>query len=218
MTIPALAPDIAAEHRLGLRPGAATAASATNAPPRRFPRASPLTVQVRQTRSGDSALLADIFARLSPASRRSRFLVPKWRLTAAELRYFTDIDHHDHEAVIALTRLRAEPVGVARFVRDRDDPTSAEVAVEVVDAWQGRGVGSLLGRHLALRARCEGVAQFTAVMSADNTRSQRLLRQLGALTVVVRDGATVEYRVALPSRAPATPLGSGRPRVATGCA
>lgn len=160
-------------------------------------------MQVRQSRTGDDALLADIFARLSPASRLSRYLVPKGRLTATELRYLTEIDHHDHEAVIALTRLGAEPVGVARFVRDRDDPTSAEVAVEVVDAWQGRGVGTMLGSHLAARARGEGVAWFTALMSADNTRSQRLLEKLGALTVVARDGTTVEYRVALSSLAPA---------------
>ena len=218
MTIPAPATGIAAEHRLRLLPGAADAALAITTPPRRFRSANRLTVQVRQIHSDDSHLLADIFARLSPSSRISRFLVPKWRLTAAELRYFTDIDHHDHEAVIALTRLRAEPVGVARFVRDLDDPTSAEVAVEVVDAWQGRGVGSLLGRHLAARARAEGVAQFTALMSADNTRSQRLLGKLGALTVVARDGATVEYRVALPRRASAPPPGSVTPCAAMGCA
>ncbi|MFZ2012738.1 MAG: GNAT family N-acetyltransferase [Nocardioides sp.] len=207
-----IAADLAVEHRSGLRPPAA------DTPVRRFPPASRLTVVVRQARSGDSALLADIFDGLSPASRLSRFLVPKWRLTAAELHYFTDVDHHEHEAVIALTRLRAEPVGIARFVRHRDDPTSAEVAVEVVDEWQGRGVGSLLGRHLAARARGEGVARFTALMSADNTRSKRLLEKLGTLTVVARDGATVEYRVTLPGQAPAAPLGIGEPCAAVGCA
>jgi RimJ/RimL family protein N-acetyltransferase len=218
MAIPSPAAGIAAEHRLRLLPGASDAALAITTPPRRFPSANLLTVQARQIHSGDSSLLADIFARLSPASRLSRFLVPKLRLTDSELRYLTDIDHHDHEAVIALTRMRAEPIGVARFVRDRDDPTSAEVAVEVVDEWQGRGVGSLLGRHLAARARAEGVAQFTALMSADNTRSQRLLSKLGTLTVVARDGATVEFRVALPGQASAALLGTGTPCAAMGCA
>src|SRR5512141_906264 len=98
MTTPALANDIAAEHPAGLRPGAAEAALATKPPTRWFPRASRLTVRVRQTRSDDSPLLAHIFARLSPSSRNSRFLVPKSRLTASELRYFTDVDHQNHEA------------------------------------------------------------------------------------------------------------------------
>jgi len=154
-------------------------------------------VRVRPIGPEDSVLVADIFARLSPASRLARFLVPKWRLSIAELRYFTEVDRHNHEALIAVTRLRGEPVGVARFVRDSQDPRSAEVAIEVVDDWQGRGVGSLLVRRLATRARREGVAQFTALMSADNERSRRLLSKAGDLTPVERDGATVTYRVAL---------------------
>jgi RimJ/RimL family protein N-acetyltransferase len=159
---------------------------------------NPISVRVRPLVPGDSALVADVFARLSPASRLARFLVPKWRLTGAELRYLTEVDHHDHEALIAVTRLGGEPVGVARFVRDSTEPTSAEVAVEVVDDWQGRGVGSLLVGRLARRARREGITQFTALMSADNTRSRRLLSMAGHLTLVERDGATVSYRVALP--------------------
>jgi RimJ/RimL family protein N-acetyltransferase len=150
----------------------------------------------------DSVLVADVFAGLSPESRLARFLVPKWRLSGAELRYFTEVDHHDHEALIAVTRLRGEAVGVARFVRDSQDPTSAEVALEVVDEWQGCGVGSLLVRRLAARARREGVAQFTALMSADNEGSRRLLSKAGDLTPVERDGATVTYRVALSPSAP----------------
>src|SRR6476646_3348879 len=59
-------------------------------------------VVIRQVRSSDAPLLADGFARLGPESRRLRFLRRKDELTPAELRYFTDIDHHDHEALGAL--------------------------------------------------------------------------------------------------------------------
>jgi hypothetical protein len=113
-------------------------------PARQHPRASWLTVCVRPVRPGDSPLLTDIFARLSPASRLARFLSSKRGLTTAELRYFTDAGHHSHEVLTAITRLHGEPLGVARFIRDPREPTSADVAIEVVDEWQNRGAGALL--------------------------------------------------------------------------
>jgi hypothetical protein len=56
-------------------------------------------VLIRPVRSADAPLLADGFARLSDASRQMRFLTRKKRLSPAELRYFTDVDHRDHEAL-----------------------------------------------------------------------------------------------------------------------
>jgi RimJ/RimL family protein N-acetyltransferase len=159
-----------------------------------------LTLHVRPIRSGDAPLVAEIFARLNVASRYARFLTGKDRLTAAELRYFTEIDHHDHEALIAIT-WHGDPVGVARFVRYPDDPTTAEVAIEVVDDWQSRGVGSLLATRLSARAQHEGIRHVTALLSADNRRSRRLLARIGDVTHVHRDGATVSYRVDLPASA-----------------
>src|SRR3954447_19535102 len=93
-------------------------------------------VRIRPIRPTDDALLADGFARLSDESHRLRFLSPKHELSRDELRYFTHVDHHDHEALVAVTRFGGRGLGVARYVRHRDDPTSADVAVTVVDKWQ----------------------------------------------------------------------------------
>src|SRR5215472_17497152 len=71
-------------------------------------------VLIRQVRSTDAPLLADGFTRLSAASRRMRFLGVKKELSVAELRYFTDVDHHDHEALGALDRAGGHGVGIAR--------------------------------------------------------------------------------------------------------
>ena len=79
-------------------------------------------VLIRPVRSTDALLLADGFARLSAASRQMRFLGVKKELSAAELRYFTDVDHHDHEALGALDHADGRGVGVARYVRDTEDP------------------------------------------------------------------------------------------------
>ena len=80
------------------------------------------TVLIRQVRGTDAPLLADGFARLSARSRQLRFLGPKKMLSAAELRYLTEVDHHDHEAIGALSPAEGRGVGIARYIRDADDP------------------------------------------------------------------------------------------------
>ena len=159
-------------------------------------------VVIRQVHRDDAPLLADGFARLGPESRRLRFLRRKDGLSAAELRYFTDVDHRDHEALGALDRAGGRGVGVARYVRDAGDPLSAEIAVTVVDDWQGRGLGAELLAQLSGRARAEGIHRFTALVSADNAAMAALLRSASA-GLVRREHGTVEYEIELaPSEEP----------------
>ena len=91
---------------------------------------------------GDRELLLRGFARLSPESRYRRFLAPTAELSEATVRYLTEIDHHSHEAMIALDEQTGERIGVARYVRDPDQPDVAELAVTVIDDWQGKGLGT----------------------------------------------------------------------------
>jgi len=140
------------------------------------------TVMVRPVQSSDASLLADGFARLSERSRRWRFLGEKDNLTVAELRYLTCIDHHNHEALGALSP-DGRGIGVARYIRDSEDPSRAEVAVTVVDEWHGRGLGTKLLELLSDRARAEGVDRFTATVASDNMASSRLLRSAGGVLV-----------------------------------
>ena len=96
-------------------------------------------------------------ASLSPRSARLRFLAPKNRLSLAELRYLTEVDHVDHYALVAV--LADDPTtmaGVGRWVRDREHPDAAEVAVVVGDCHQGQGLGTTLGTALADGARALG--------------------------------------------------------------
>ena len=144
----------------------------------------------------DAPLLADGFARLSPRSRRMRFLGTKTTLSAAELRYFTEVDHHDHEAIGALSAADGRGVGIARYVRDADDPQAAEIAVTVVDDWQGRGLGTELLSRLSGRARQAGIHRFTALAAAENAAVAGLARKLGAC-LAGRGPGTAEYEVAL---------------------
>jgi GNAT superfamily N-acetyltransferase len=156
-------------------------------------------VLIRQVQSGDAPLLAEGFARLSAESRRLRFLMSKSNLTPAELRYFTEIDHHDHEALGALNPVDGRGLGVARYIRHAEDPAGAEVAVTVIDEWQRRGLGTELLNRLADRARQEGICHFTALVSSDNAGVQGLLREsLVGARVTDRESGAVEYEIPLP--------------------
>jgi RimJ/RimL family protein N-acetyltransferase len=162
------------------------------------------TVLIRQVQSADAPLVADGFAQLSARSRQLRFLTPKKELSPAELRYFTDVDHHDHEAVGALADGRG--VGIARYIRDADDPQAAEIAVTIVDDWQGRGLGTELVAQLSERARCEGIRRFTALVAAGNPAMAGLLRSVRA-DLVRREPGALQYEITLAPAAEYSPAG-----------
>jgi GNAT superfamily N-acetyltransferase len=155
-------------------------------------------VRLRQACRTDRDLLLAGFARLSPESRYRRFLSPMGELGEKTLRYLTEIDHHDHEAIVALDERGDAGIGVARYVRDPMRPECAEVAVTVVDEWQGRGLGTLLLDVLSVRARQEGIGIFTALMLARNEQMMDLFEQLGPVRIVGRGAGTVEIEVAIP--------------------
>jgi RimJ/RimL family protein N-acetyltransferase len=182
--------------RLQRRQGSATAtATATDKP---VVLRDGSAVLIRPVRRADAALLADGFARLSTRSRRLRFLSPKKELSSAELGYFTDVDHHDHEALGALDHADGRGVGIARYVRDAADPQAAEIAVTVIDDWQGRGLGTELVAQLSERARSEGIRRFTALVAADNPAMARLLRNVRA-DLVRRGPGALQYEIMLGS-------------------
>ena len=108
------------------------------------------------------------------------------------------VDHHDHEAIVALDEESGEGIGVARYVRSSERPDVAEVAVTVVDGWQGRGLGTRLLEVASARAREEGIGSFTALMLATNQEMMSLLERLGPLRIVDREVGTVEIEMPIP--------------------
>jgi len=132
-------------------------------------------------------------ASLSPRSARLRFLAPKNRFSLAELRYLTEVDHVDHYALVAV--LADDPTtmaGVGRWVRDREHPDAAEVAIVVGDCHQRLGLGTALGTALADGARALGIARFNAVMLPENTAAQRLFAHISGHLSTRFDGGTYE--------------------------
>ena len=135
-------------------------------------------VRLRPGHRSDRELLLRGFERLSPESRYRRFLAAMPELSEEVVRYLTEVDHHDHEAIAALDEQTGEGVGVARYVRDPQRPDVAEFAVTVIDDWQEKGLGTLLLEVLGARARAAGISSFTALMLASN---QEMMDVLDAL-------------------------------------
>jgi nucleotide-binding universal stress UspA family protein/RimJ/RimL family protein N-acetyltransferase len=151
-------------------------------------------VEIRSIEPDDRDALREGFERLSPQSRYRRFFSPVAQLSERDLDYLTDVDHSDHEALVAVDPDSGEGVGVARYVRT--GPEVAEPAIVVADDWQRRGVATRLLDALVGRALEEGVRRFEAPVLADNPAALRLLEQLGQATHS-RDGTEVEVRVDL---------------------
>ena len=138
-----------------------------------------------------------VFRGLGERSRRRRFLGPKPRLSAKELDLLTDVQRGRHEAIVATDPETGRALAIARFVRDAADPALAEIAFEVVDACQGRGLGRRLARELGLRARRAGLRRLRATVELGNEPAFALLRRLGTIEEARLDGDVVEVLVAL---------------------
>ena len=153
-------------------------------------------VLIRPVHRDDAALLEEGFSRLSAESRRLRFLVDKPRLSPRELHYFTHVDHHDHEAIGARDAVDGRGLGIARFIRDPENPEVAEVAIAVVDDWQQRGLATELLSRLFVRAREEGIKRFTALVADDNEGVVALMHGLGAETRVLgHEAGAISYEI-----------------------
>jgi RimJ/RimL family protein N-acetyltransferase len=151
---------------------------------------------VRPLGPDDREALAAAFARLSQESRRRRFLGPKPALSERELAFLTDVDHVNHEALVAVDDADGTIVAVARYNAWTGRDGVADLAVAVVDEWQGRRLGTRLALQTIQRARANGFALVTGTTFWDNRPARRMLRTLGFNTVGY-DGALLDMELQL---------------------
>jgi GNAT superfamily N-acetyltransferase len=156
------------------------------------------TLRVRPIEPSDKEMLERGVDGLSEDSRYKRFLSAAPGLSDSQLRYLTEVDHHDHEALVATTE-EGDLKAVGRWVRLADEADAAEVAVAVSDGWHGRGVATGLLKRLAERAKEEGIERFTATALASNHAVIELLEDLGPAHVSPIGSGLVEMRIELPA-------------------
>jgi len=157
-------------------------------------------VALRPLERADRAQLGEAIMRLSERSRYLRFASPMPVLRSADLDRLADVDHVDREALLAVDPATRWGVAVARYAQMPEEPGVADMAITVADAWQGRGLGSLLLARIVLRARENGYRELRATTLAENRRARALVRAAG-FAVRGRDGPVIEYQraLALPS-------------------
>jgi RimJ/RimL family protein N-acetyltransferase len=153
---------------------------------------------IRPIAPGDKAALMRTFERLSEESRYRRFFSPKQHLSEAELAYFTELDHSDREAFVAIDPESDDLVGVARYTRSPSSPQRAELAVVVADDWQRRGVARLLLERLTAHARHQGITFFSARMKSFNQAALAAIGELGEVRELTQEATEVEALVELP--------------------
>jgi RimJ/RimL family protein N-acetyltransferase len=159
------------------------------------------SVTIRPIDLVDAYRLRRMFDRLSPTTVYHRFFAPIPKPRTEMLIHLAGVDHDRREALVA--EADGEVVGVARY-DGRPGHDEAEVAVTVEDAWQGRGLGTLLLLRLANLARRRGLHAFTAAVLSDNSAAVRFLKRLSpAAEVRFEQGQYVVY-------APLRPRPDGR--------
>ncbi|PWD49835.1 hypothetical protein C8046_03155 [Serinibacter arcticus] len=133
------------------------------------------TMRVRPIRPEDAAALQEFHVGQSERSTYFRFFAPLRRLPERDLDRLVTVDHVDRVALVVVSGTAI--VAVGRY--DRVAPDRAEVAFNVSDTLQGRGLGSVLLEHLAAAARERGIRTFAADVLPGNARMIRVFTDAG---------------------------------------
>jgi GNAT superfamily N-acetyltransferase len=136
-------------------------------------------VTVRAIHPDDIELERRFIEGLSPKSRRFRFLESMQTPSAALLKQMTVINPSTDAAFVALlgTGAQATEIGVGRFSAQTDGQ-DCEFAVTVSDAWQNKGLGTLLMQRLIDVAKSRGIKAMHSSDAADNTRMRQFADHL----------------------------------------
>lgn len=146
-------------------------------------------VTIRSIRPDDQARLARHFELLSADSSYRRFFGLRHAIAPHELDRLTALDYPNHIALVATIGQGSDEqiIGDARFVPTHR-PKEAELAMSVLDNWQGRGVGSILIRALSQCAQDAGIERLTTDVMASNSSAIRMLARAGFMSVGRSDG------------------------------
>ncbi|MBM7081727.1 bifunctional acetate--CoA ligase family protein/GNAT family N-acetyltransferase [Micromonospora humidisoli] len=135
------------------------------------------TVALRPIRPQDAPEIVAMHGRFSERTRYLRYFSPYPRIPERDLHRFVTVDHRDREAFVVLAGDRI--VAVGRYERLGPAAPEAEVAFVVEDAYQGRGIGSVLLEHLADAARRAGIGHFVAEVLPTNGAMLRVFADFG---------------------------------------
>jgi RimJ/RimL family protein N-acetyltransferase len=168
-----------------------------------FPLPDGRRLRLRLGTPTDREMLLEAFGQLSPESRYTRWGYAKSHLTDAEIEQLAAADG---ERDMALAGVELYPSGreragaaLARFVRDADDPATAEISLTVVDPWQGQGIGKLMLDRLLSAMAERGIRRARGRMLAANEPMRRLIARYAEPGDFWSDGSATEFEFNVPA-------------------
>lgn len=137
-------------------------------------------VTIRPIRPDDAAREREFIANLSPESRYHRFLSGMQHPSEAMIKKFTEIDHDRDEAYVALIEQNGKPVqiGVSRYYSDADGK-GCECAIAIADAWQHKGLATLLMQRLIKTAKARHIERMYSIDAVENAGMRDFAAHMG---------------------------------------
>jgi ribosomal protein S18 acetylase RimI-like enzyme len=134
------------------------------------------------------------YKKLSCKTKMFRFHYSKNKLSNYEKDYLVNVDNYDHLAIGAVDLDKSYDVGIAliRYIRDKTDPTKAEVALTVIDEYQNRGIGTLLYNEMLEYAFKNGIKLLLNCVMKENTTMLNILEKFGG---EIKDSSGNHYRI-----------------------
>jgi RimJ/RimL family protein N-acetyltransferase len=156
-----------------------------------------VSIQIRALKPEDEAGMLAAIERTGAQSRQRRFFVMKREFSETERNFFMKIDFTNHVALVAVAQEDGKPtiIGGGRYIVF--EPKRAEMAFVVVDSWQGRGVGSILMRHLIKIAGDAGLHELIAEVLPENRAMLKVFAKYGFKRAARRDPQTVHLVLTL---------------------
>jgi RimJ/RimL family protein N-acetyltransferase len=148
-------------------------------------------VEIRALRQEDEAAMLAAIERTSAQSLQRRFFAMKRHFSEKERTFFMKVDFKSHVAIVALVEDSGRKLiaGGGRYIVFEHG--RAEMAFVVVDAWQGRGVGSILMRHLIKLASDAGLQELTADVLPENAAMRNVFDKFGFTPAAHQDPQTL---------------------------
>jgi acetyltransferase len=135
-------------------------------------------VRLRPIRPEDAELERRFFDGLSKQSRYQRFMQHMSELPPNMLARFTQLDYDRELALVTLHPESEDFIGVGRYA-PLPNGESAEFALTVADAWQGKGIGRAMLERLCDAARNAGYKALYGYILEANREMLDLAERLG---------------------------------------
>ncbi len=173
------------------------------------------TAIIRITTPEDREALKAFFNRLSPESKRRRF----FSFADPGMKVIDSLcDSSDPSSKLTLIVIRTVtgmPTIIATGSYVVQNEQTAEVALTVDDAFQGKGLGTLLLERLALLAVRNGIVRFWAITGIENRQMMEVFRNSGFRLDEKQDGGYAEVALSVEPTEASVTLSEMRDRVVT---